>query len=257
MVANDPYENHSAPNDHPGHKGTAGSVVMWSTLTVGVVAIVATCFLPFVRVDGQATHRTHCRINLRQIALGLHNYHDVYDTFPPAYTVDDNGQPLHSWRTLILPYLDRAELYKSVDLSKPWDDPANAAVSEQTPWVYRCLTADIPDGCTTYLGVAAPGGIFEKGRQTKLSEIVDGPENTLMVIEVEHDQAVPWMAPRDDQGLFLLLLNEEMAMSHSDGAQGVMADGSLYVLPADADRQTVKPLISIRGRLDKGGRAFE
>ncbi len=44
-----------------------------------------------------------CSNNMKQIALALHNYHDTYRTFP-AYTVDGNGQPLHSWRTLILPF---------------------------------------------------------------------------------------------------------------------------------------------------------
>jgi hypothetical protein len=46
------------------------------------------------------------RTTSKMIALALHNYHDVYAAFPPAYTVDENGQRLHSWRTLILPWLE-------------------------------------------------------------------------------------------------------------------------------------------------------
>ena len=45
-----------------------------------------------------------CVNNLKQIALALHNYEEVYKVLPPAYTVDAQGRPLHSWRTLILPY---------------------------------------------------------------------------------------------------------------------------------------------------------
>ncbi len=71
--------------------------------------------------------RTQCRNNFKQIGLALHNYHDVYDAFPPAYTVDSDGNRLHSWRTLVLPYIDQANVYNTIDRSKPWNDPANAS----------------------------------------------------------------------------------------------------------------------------------
>ena len=58
------------------------------------------------------------------------NYEQAYNALPPAYTVDANGRPLHSWRTLILPYLEQESLYQTIDLSKPWNDPANARAVE-------------------------------------------------------------------------------------------------------------------------------
>ena len=71
-----------------------------------------------------------CANNLKQIALALRNYESVYHALPPAYTVDAEGKPLHSWRTLILPYLEQQALYDKIDLSKPWDDPANKEAYE-------------------------------------------------------------------------------------------------------------------------------
>ena len=46
-----------------------------------------------------------CRNNLFQIALALHNYHDAYKCFPPAYVNDKDGMPMHSSAHLILPYM--------------------------------------------------------------------------------------------------------------------------------------------------------
>jgi len=46
-----------------------------------------------------------CKNNLKQIGLAFHDYHDKFGSFPPAYTVDSNGRLLHSWRSLLLPYL--------------------------------------------------------------------------------------------------------------------------------------------------------
>src|SRR5271163_108233 len=42
---------------------------------------------------------------IKQIAVALHNYHDTYGSFPPAYVADETGKPMHSWRVLILPFL--------------------------------------------------------------------------------------------------------------------------------------------------------
>jgi hypothetical protein len=68
----------------------------------------------------------------------------IYGSFPPAYTVDSNGRMLHSWRTLLLPYLEQEHLYRQIDLSKPWYDPANAAAFEATVDVFQCRSTEMP-----------------------------------------------------------------------------------------------------------------
>lgn len=79
-----------------------------------------------------------CRA-LENIALALHNYAAKnHGVLPPTYTVDSAGKPLHSWRTLILPYIDYQDLYKKIDLSKSWNDPANAEVFKAHVKVYHC-----------------------------------------------------------------------------------------------------------------------
>ena len=47
---------------------------------------------------------------LKQIGLAMHNYLSAHTTFPPPYSADKNGRPLHSWRVLILPYLEEYRL---------------------------------------------------------------------------------------------------------------------------------------------------
>ncbi|HIE98390.1 MAG TPA: DUF1559 domain-containing protein [Fuerstia sp.] len=136
---------------------------------------------------------------------------------PPAYTVDAKGRPLHSWRTLILPYLDEQALYDSIDLSKPWDDPTNADAHEASLFSFRCPASDIPDNHTTYVGVVGANSCLHPSRPRPFSEITDGTSETLMVIELSSDQSFHWMMPRDGGAEFLSRIGAGSELAHRGG----------------------------------------
>src|SRR4051812_23237564 len=60
----------------------------------------------------EAARSAQCRGNLAQLHFALHSYHEMYGCFPPAYIADSDGKPMHSWRVLILPFIDQAATYK-------------------------------------------------------------------------------------------------------------------------------------------------
>src|SRR5207248_2869881 len=62
---------------------------------------------------------------IKQIGLALLNYHDTYGSFPPAYVADATGKPIHSWRVLILPFMEQSSLYNAYSMAEPWDGPNN------------------------------------------------------------------------------------------------------------------------------------
>ncbi len=194
-----------------------------------------------------ATGRTLCLNNVKNITLALHSYAAEYETLPPAYTVDSEGDPLHSWRTLILPYLDQQQLYETIDFAKPWDDPVNAAAGREMHRVYRCASADIPAGYTTYLANASPNGCFHAIEPRDTSAVMDGTSNTLMVIEVSPDQAVHWMKPQDDDGQFFLNFCGSTALPHAGGIVAGFADGSVRFLAAETTQEERRAMISTAG----------
>ncbi len=63
---------------------------------LGCGGLLIAMLLPATEAAREAVRRTQCNSHLRQIALALHNYHDVHGRFPPAYFADDNGKPIHS-----------------------------------------------------------------------------------------------------------------------------------------------------------------
>jgi hypothetical protein len=190
-----------------------------------------------------------CANNLKQIALALHSYADKYGALPPAHTVDAEGKPLHSWRTLILAFLEQERLYRKIDLSKPWDDPANKeAFDTSLSFVYGCPSADLPPTHTTYMAVVLPGGCFKATEPRKFSEITDDHAWTLMVIEVDAKQAVHWMSPTDSVDLDFLNEKTGTRLSHFGGFQAAFVDGRISFLKADMKPEILRALITIDGK---------
>ncbi len=74
--------------------------------------------IPAVSSARPAARRSACMNNIPQISLALINYESANGHFPPPYTTDDDGNPLHSWRVLILPFLEENELYGQINLNR-------------------------------------------------------------------------------------------------------------------------------------------
>lgn len=251
MNANpDPDPAMKAPNPSKGF----GLVEL--LVVIVILGVLTALFLPSVRVAREPARRSQCKNNLKQIALALHNYVDAYHALPPACTVDEDGKPLHSWRTLILPYLDQKALYDKIDLTKAWDDPVNAEAFKCNVWAYRCPSADGPENHTTYMAVVTSNSCFRPTEPRPLSDITDGTANTLMVLEVDSEHAVPWMAPQDaDESLFLAL-GPTSKHAHTGGMHIALVDGRVTFLNANTPSKVRSALISIASGDEQVGGEF-
>ena len=229
-------------------------------VVVASIAVVIALLLPAYRSVRPAAHRAGCANNLKQIARALQNYEQDYEVLPPAYTVDANGRPLHSWRTLILPYLDQQSLYQSIDLSKPWNDPANAKAFQTVVTEFECLAAIAargPQNTTTYLAIAGPDGCLIPGKPRRLADIKDAHELTLMVIEAGEENAVPWMAPIDADESLVMNIGPTTKFHHSGGMNAAFVDGSVRFLKANISAVVRHALLSISGNDDKVAQGWE
>lgn len=208
---------------------------------LAVIAILVALLLPAVGAARDAARMAQCRNNLKQIGLALHNYHDVYRSFPPAYVTDENGQPLYSWRVLILPFLEEAPLYASYDLSQSWDSPANLHVLENMPSVFRCPQNDDPNSTfTSYAAAFGPGCVFNADQATRIRDITDGTSNTILISEVNGD-SIFWTAPEDVDIDLHPGLNDPAGFhsNHQRGVSVLFADGAVRTMAADTPAATL------------------
>jgi hypothetical protein len=128
-------------------------------LSAFVFLLILAMFLPAMEM-GRSRPRPPCQNNLRQIAIALLNYQNEKGYLPPPYVSDADGKPLYSWRVLILPYLERRDIFEQWKLDEPWDSPNNKPLSDIYLDTFRC-PSDVSDGTkkplTNYVAVVGPG----------------------------------------------------------------------------------------------------
>ncbi len=192
----------------PGKAVATGVGIGTVFMIVGVVSLVVllgcggvmvALLLPAVQAARQAARRMESSNNEKQILLALHNYHDTHGELPPAFLADKDGKPMHSWRVLILPYVEQQALYNQYDMSQPWDSPQNMQVANSIPKVYRSpleQTDAQNANHTSYLFFAGNGSAFGDGGKVSFSKIPDGLSNTIALTEV-NNSGVVWTQPTD------------------------------------------------------------
>jgi hypothetical protein len=178
------------------------SKAWWNLFVVILVLSCGGLFLSSITPIGsrEASRSSCCRNNQFQIALALLNYETDHGHLPPAYIADASGKPMHSWRLLILPYLDRKDLYDAYDFNEPWDGPRNRRLASTVLSIFTCPShrnAKNPS-LTNYLAVVGPGTAWPGEKTTTTAEIsaADGCSSTLMLVELP-DSDINWMEPRD------------------------------------------------------------
>ncbi|QDT71207.1 DUF1559 family PulG-like putative transporter [Lacipirellula limnantheis] len=240
---------------------------------VGTLGFTALVLLPpFIANASNAARRNDCLSNLKQILLGLSNYESANGAFPPAYVADAEGKPMHSWRVLILPYMEQKQLYDQYDFDEPWDGPNNRKLWDQIPYFYSCKGCErcrdlggepfgkMPGNASNYVAVVGDATAWPEGKQVKWSDLADGSSQTLLILE-HSGITKPWTAPVDltmDEAIEQLTHNdahghvsvdESLIAATFDGSWRMVGfcDAHVMDLPAGLSEEAARALLTIAG----------
>ncbi len=126
-------------------------------VVIAIIAILIGLLLPAVQKVREAASRMQCQNNLKQMGLGLHNYHNSNQYLPSGYVAaQPNGDPNFSsapgwgWATMLLPYIEQGNLYNqlqpAIQSNVPINSPTVAASIQTRIAMYICPSDLTPPG---------------------------------------------------------------------------------------------------------------
>jgi prepilin-type N-terminal cleavage/methylation domain-containing protein/prepilin-type processing-associated H-X9-DG protein len=91
-------------------------------VVIAIIAVLIALLLPAVQAAREAARRAQCVNNLKQLGLGLHNYHSAINTFPPGGCTTFGGGSNNLWgawsaQTMLLPYMEQTQVYNAVNFA--------------------------------------------------------------------------------------------------------------------------------------------
>jgi prepilin-type N-terminal cleavage/methylation domain-containing protein/prepilin-type processing-associated H-X9-DG protein len=208
----------SIPSPPPARR--SGFTLIELLVVIAIIGVLIALLLPAVQKVREAANRLKCQNNLKQIGLGLHNYHDSQSTFPPggagtsSTATGNDGMGFHVY---ILPFVEQDALFRLFDLTMPYNAAVNKAQASVRLPLYQCPSAvdlytenngeNAPTGdrgwTTHYHGNMGPNdlatnqyqviastnggqglqGVLGRDTKIRLTDISDGSSNTFLVGE--------------------------------------------------------------------------
>ncbi len=156
---------------------------------------------------------------------------------------------MHSWRVLLLPFVEEKKLYDQYDFTQPWNSEANLRLAGQMPAMYAFHDDYEPGVVTTnYLAVVGDNTLWPGASSRTADEVTDKSSSTILFVE-NLGEDVHWMEPRDlDTETMSLEVNSPNGVSskYLDPAV-VMLDGSLRRLKSDLPEDVFRALLTADG----------
>jgi prepilin-type N-terminal cleavage/methylation domain-containing protein/prepilin-type processing-associated H-X9-DG protein len=186
-------------------------------VVIAIIAILVALLLPAVQAAREAARRTHCKNNLKQMGIALHNYHDALGCLPPGYIAGSEDitstTPGWSWGTMIMPYLELSNANFTLNTLLPIEDPSNASGVQQRLPIFLCPSDIYPDSPFTITSDPADtvvviqttpcsyagnvgndssevddnavrwNGVLYRNSQIRLDDITDGTSTTIVIGE--------------------------------------------------------------------------
>jgi len=177
-------------------------------VVIAIIGMMVALLLPAIQASREAARRTHCANNMKQLALGMYQFHDTYGRFPSAHQIgvdwysdyqrerppggvlpdgDPKDGPFWSWAMRIAPFIELSSFSDAVDLSAwPWwypmPDGSDAAAYKSPTFICPTGIRELNEwtngehisSLTSYLAVSGRNQFKEAGGQDGMIYVNSG-----------------------------------------------------------------------------------
>ncbi len=177
-------------------------------VVIAIIAILIALLLPAVQQAREAARRSTCKNSLKQLGIGMHNYHETHKSFPYGNLNSGSYHNRDTWMQQLLPFIDQQPMYTQYSAWQgAWVMDTPVAIKDNIVPILMC--ASDPAGpafggggglrsggygfqgnyvmCTGKQEINPNGdlgGLFHQYSSTKMRDIIDGSSNTIMGSEV-------------------------------------------------------------------------
>lgn len=189
----------------PRRRRKHGFTLVELLVVIAIIAILMSLLLPAVQQAREAARRTQCRNNLHNLGIALHNYHDVYLTFPVGgilgvnELVEEYPRFMATPFTAILPFIEQRNIYDRYVFELPWQSQPPGLENQALP-LFICPSVPISNpGNVRGRTVGLTHYVFSKGSNDAIG--VEG--STQQTLAALYDDAPTFgEIPSSERGMF-------------------------------------------------------
>jgi len=119
-------------------------------VVIAIIGILVALLLPAVQAAREAARRMQCKNNLKQWALGCHNYHDTFKTFPISISIwrhecggESPRRNGYGWMPRVLPFAEQQPLYDQLEPFMLGDYNSSTGIRDPHPDARAALNAQL------------------------------------------------------------------------------------------------------------------
>lgn len=99
-------------SDRNGRRSAGAFTLVELLVVITIIGVLVALLLPAVQAAREASRRSSCTNNLKQLGLAMHAYHDALGSFPPGYIYVARDVEEWGWAVFLFPYLEESNRHE-------------------------------------------------------------------------------------------------------------------------------------------------